>query len=92
MHSAGAAGFFANWIVLPLLMIGACSYLVVQAWLAKRDINRLKAFTIFELRGAYEEIAANVLTGSEFAEHIVKYPQHRDALAHALIHKKIGKQ
>lgn len=84
--SAGTAGFFANWIVIPLLLVGYCSYMIFAAWSGKNKIASLKDFSIFDIRGAYDEIIPELLRGSEFEGHVIKYPYHRDALAHALLH------
>lgn len=90
-ESAGTAGFFANWIVIPLLLVGYCSYMIFAAWSGKNNVVSLKGFGIFELRGAYDEILPDLLRGSEFESHVVKYPHHRDALAHAILHQKLKK-
>ena len=90
-ESAGTAGFFANWIVIPLMLIGYSSYMIFNAWRGKSKDMALKDFGVFELRGAYDEVIPDLLRGSEFEGHVVKYPYHRDALAHAILHQKLKK-
>ena len=65
--------------------------MIFNAWSGKNKVALLQKFGVFELRGAYDELIPDLLRGSEFEGHVIKYPHHRDALAHAILHKKLEK-
>ena len=37
--STGSAGFFANWIAIPLVLVGYCSYMIFNAWYSKNKVE-----------------------------------------------------